>query len=100
MMMNLAKVMQKDLNSIREKPDVTLKLIFFDGEEAFVNWGPTDSIYGARHLAEVYHNNRLLSKATGEAISDLDRMDMLVLLDLIGHKNSRFYSNFKDTQDW
>ena len=31
--------------------DVTLQFIFFDGEEAFVNWTPTDSIYGARHLA-------------------------------------------------
>ncbi|XP_018568162.1 glutaminyl-peptide cyclotransferase [Anoplophora glabripennis] len=100
MMLNLAKVMQKDLNSIRDKSNVNLKLVFFDGEEAFVNWGPTDSIYGARHLAEVYHNNRLLSITTGETISDLDRMDMLVLLDLIGHKNSRFYSNFKNTQDW
>jgi len=30
---------------------VTLQFIFFDGEEAFQNWTPTDSIYGARHLA-------------------------------------------------
>jgi len=28
-----------------------LKFIFFDGEEAFEEWGPEDSIYGARHLA-------------------------------------------------
>jgi len=28
-----------------------LKFIFFDGEEAFKEWGPADSIYGARHLA-------------------------------------------------
>jgi glutaminyl-peptide cyclotransferase len=30
---------------------VGLQLIFFDGEEAFVNWTPRDSLYGARHLA-------------------------------------------------
>jgi hypothetical protein len=31
---------------------VSLKLIFFDGEEAFNKWGPTDSIYGAKNLAK------------------------------------------------
>lgn len=100
MMLNLAKVMQRDLNSIRDKHDVTLKLVFFDGEEAFQHWGPKDSIYGSKHLASVYDTNVQLSKATGETVSDLDRMDMLVLLDLIGHKNCRFYSNFKNTEDW
>ena len=30
----------------------TLQMIFFDGEEAFVNWTDDDSIYGARHLAK------------------------------------------------
>jgi glutaminyl-peptide cyclotransferase len=30
---------------------VGLQLVFFDGEEAFRHWTPTDSIYGARHLA-------------------------------------------------
>ena len=32
--------------------DTSLQLIFFDGEEAFVDWTDTDSLYGARHLAE------------------------------------------------
>lgn len=32
--------------------DFSLQLIFFDGEEAFVRWTATDSIYGSRHLAE------------------------------------------------
>lgn len=31
-----------------EFADVTLQLIFFDGEEAFKDWTDTDSIYGAR----------------------------------------------------
>jgi hypothetical protein len=31
--------------------DVSLQFIFFDGEEAFVQWSSTDSIYGARGLA-------------------------------------------------
>lgn len=41
---------------------VTLQLIFLDGEEAFVEWSEKDSLYGARHLAEVlaekpHHND-------------------------------------------
>jgi hypothetical protein len=28
--------------------ETTLQLIFFDGEEAFISWSATDSIYGAR----------------------------------------------------
>jgi glutaminyl-peptide cyclotransferase len=34
-----------------------LQLIFFDGEEAFVQWTDTDSLYGARHLAEKMSGN-------------------------------------------
>lgn len=31
--------------------DMTLQLVFFDGEEAFKDWTDTDSIYGARCIA-------------------------------------------------
>jgi len=31
--------------------DTSLQLIFFDGEEALVDWTETDSLYGSRHLA-------------------------------------------------
>lgn len=34
------------------KPDLSLQLIFFDGEEAFLHWSPRDSLYGSRHLAQ------------------------------------------------
>ena len=36
--------------------DVTLQMVFFDGEEAFREWSKTDSLYGARHLAELWEN--------------------------------------------
>ena len=47
--------------------NVTLQLLFLDGEEAFVEWSDTDSIYGARHLAEVlaqkpHHHEKYKSK--------------------------------------
>ena len=44
--------------------DYSLQLIFTDGEEAFRQWGPTDSIYGARQLAaDMVHRGGLLSVA-------------------------------------
>ncbi|KAI4457263.1 glutaminyl-peptide cyclotransferase [Holotrichia oblita] len=94
MLINLATVMKKELEPLRE--DVNLKFFFFDGEEAFENWSPTDSIYGARHLAEVYENKVRL----GSGPSHLERIDMLILLDLIGAANPRFFSYFRDTDRW
>ncbi|XP_065339633.1 glutaminyl-peptide cyclotransferase isoform X1 [Cloeon dipterum] len=82
-----------------KKSDVSLKFIFFDGEEAFNVWGPTDSIYGAKNLARKLQrtayppNNR-------EGTTHLDRMDMLLLLDLIGVEFPSFYNYFKDTDRW
>jgi len=58
--------------------DVSLMFIFFDGEEAFEEWGPNDSIYGAKHLAKEWHNKKT---AYGEGIhfSELDRIVSTVL---------------------
>lgn len=55
MMINLAKVMSPQLTSLKEA-NLSLMFIFFDGEEAFRQWGPTDSIYGARHLAKKWED--------------------------------------------
>ncbi|KIK58307.1 hypothetical protein GYMLUDRAFT_202786 [Collybiopsis luxurians FD-317 M1] len=41
--------------------DTTLQLVFFDGEEAFVSWTDTDSIYGARNLADVWSSTYITS---------------------------------------
>jgi len=59
MMLDLAEVLDPLLNSRLERlengleddedtSETTLQLIFFDGEEAFIDWTSTDSIYGAR----------------------------------------------------
>lgn len=55
-----------------------IKLIFFDGEEAFDEWTATDSIYGSRHLVQDW--------ASG---SDdlLSKISLFVLLDLLGAPN-------------
>lgn len=71
---------------------VTLQLMFFDGEEAFVSWSGTDNTYGSRHLARTLETKFY---PPGQSTStELDRIDMLVLLDLIGVANPIFYNHF------
>lgn len=89
MLLNLAHVMSSYFNQLRSKDDVSIKIVFFDGEEAFQTWTATDSIYGARHLA-----------AKWESENFLHRIDMLVLLDLLGTPDPTFYSFFRETENW
>lgn len=100
MMLNLIAVMKENFEKIRDRTDLSLKLIFFDGEEAFQEWGPKDSIYGAKHLAHKYSQNNLIARSTNEQITDLHRIDVLVLLDLLGAPGPTFYSYFQDTERW
>ncbi|XP_059059130.1 glutaminyl-peptide cyclotransferase-like [Achroia grisella] len=94
MMIDLAKVMSAQLNKLK-KSNLSLMFIFFDGEEAFRLWGPNDSIYGARHLAKKWQR-----KPYKDGANHLQRMDVLVLLDLLGAPDPVFYSYFKATEKW
>lgn len=89
MLINLAYVMSKYFQEHKTKTDVSIKLVFFDGEEAFDQWTATDSIYGARHLAEKWEKENFLH-----------RIDMLFLLDLLGAPDPTFYSFFRETEHW
>lgn len=62
MLINLAIVLDGYLNQNRDNNDLSLKLLFFDGEEAFLHWNALDSIYGARHLAQKWENEGFLPK--------------------------------------
>lgn len=89
MLINLAFVLDKYFNQIRNDNEISIKLLFFDGEEAFLYWNPQDSIYGARHLARKWENEGFLKK-----------IDMLVLLDLLGAPDPNFFNFFENTQNW
>ncbi len=56
----------------------TLKLAFFDGEEALVEWGPDDSLYGSTHLADSWVDS-------GEA----RRITAVFVLDMVGDRDLR-----------
>jgi Zn-dependent M28 family amino/carboxypeptidase len=63
----------------KTKPEYTLWFVFFDGEEAVVDWSAMegrDNTYGSRHLA---------AKLTGDGT--LNRIKALVLFDMIGDKD-------------
>ncbi len=70
------------LGSLRDKPKITVKLVFFDGEEAFCeNWSDCgnpdnpDNTYGSRHYV-----------AQLKARKEIDDTHSLILLDMIGYK--------------
>jgi glutaminyl-peptide cyclotransferase len=86
MLLDLAHTLDDALvNAQAASTQYGLQLVFFDGEEAFEEWSNTDSIYGARHLASLWGR------------PTLDRIELFVLLDLIGVANPRFLDFFPAT---
>ena len=53
-----------------------VRVVFFDGEEAMVRYGPQDGLHGSRHMAQAL-------RATGEA----EAVRAVVVLDMIGDRD-------------
>ncbi|XP_037933884.1 glutaminyl-peptide cyclotransferase isoform X2 [Teleopsis dalmanni] len=93
-LLNTAKTLAPYLQrQFKQRNDIGLMLIFFDGEEAFKEWSNTDSIYGSRHLAKQLATPRSLIDWS----RNIDKIEVLVLLDLIGAANPKFYSFYPNT---
>ncbi|XP_055609587.1 glutaminyl-peptide cyclotransferase-like isoform X2 [Uranotaenia lowii] len=99
MMLNLAKTTESALDLLRNNTDLSLMLVFFDGEEAFRKWSATDSLYGSRHLAKKWTTNPYVARS-GKSMREIDRVQLMVLLDLIGGENPKFYSFFDNTKNY
>lgn len=98
-MINLAYALRRDLNEDKQKrSELTLQLIFFDGEEAIRKWRGKDNTYGSRHLAKKWESERYIHD--GVEGNTLDRIDVFVLLDLIGVKDQQFFSLQQSGHDW
>uniref|UniRef100_A0AC34F9B4 Glutaminyl-peptide cyclotransferase n=1 Tax=Panagrolaimus sp. ES5 TaxID=591445 RepID=A0AC34F9B4_9BILA len=95
MLLDLARTLGPLLHQ-RTNNHITLQLIFLDGEEAFVNWSPTDSIYGARHLADLWTKKWYPSTdgSSFDLSKKIDRIDVFMLLDLLGTRNPRITSTY------
>ena len=59
-------------------PELGLRFIFFDGEEARFSYGPSDGLHGSRHAVEKL-------RQTGE----LSRCRAMILLDMVGDRELR-----------
>lgn len=65
------------LNNAKEKPEVGIDIVFFDGEEGeesqgadFSGWKPLGSVYFTEHLPEIYGGNKPGSGAVLDMICD------------------------------
>lgn len=75
--------------------DMGVQILLLDGEEAFLQWTATDSLYGARALAE--HWETAYHPANSFYKNPLDQISMFVLLDLLGAPNPTVPSPFLPT---
>ncbi|XP_071761918.2 glutaminyl-peptide cyclotransferase [Centroberyx gerrardi] len=99
MMLELARALDDELKTQKSSsPDLTLQLLFFDGEEALFQWTSTDSLYGSRHLAQKMERTPHPAGATDT--NQLHGIDLFVLLDLIGAPGPRFGNQFPSTSRW
>lgn len=82
--------------------DTSLTMIFFDGEEAFGRWTDDDSIYGAKHLAEMWEKQTEAFRQdlpTHKTTNVLDSIEYFILLDLLGAKGSTVHDLY-DASSW
>lgn len=88
-----AMAREGDVEKLKQERGVMI--LFLDGEEAFHTWTDTDSLYGARDLAEFWDTAPVPAMSTRRSL--LSRIDLFVLLDLLGAPNPRIPSYFQTT---
>ncbi|XP_037124461.1 glutaminyl-peptide cyclotransferase-like a [Syngnathus acus] len=99
MILELATALDNKLRAYkRQRPQVTLQLVFFDGEESFEKWTTTDSLYGSRHLAERMASTPYPAGSLHTTL--LNTVDLLLLLDLLGPPNPMIVNHFENTARW
>lgn len=70
----------------QRKNKFTYWLVFFDGEEAFVNFTATDGLYGSRHLVQ---------KLT--ASGELGRIQAMILVDMVADAKLNIHRDYNST---
>lgn len=68
------------------KNELTIWLVFFDGEEPVQSWSATDSLYGSRHLVEGL-----------AASNELSRVRAMILVDMIGDARLDIHREYSST---
>ena len=76
LLLAIADKLRAQTDGGRKLDGYSVWLVFFDGEEAFVNWSASDSTYGSRHLAAKWDRD-----------GTLKRIKAFMLADMIGDKD-------------
>ncbi|KPM04540.1 glutaminyl-peptide cyclotransferase-like protein [Sarcoptes scabiei] len=98
MILELIKILNPKLRANQNNQHISLQVIFFDGEEAFERWSEMDSLYGSRHLAARLNSLAFRSDVCGSnVLTELNRIETLILLDLIGEASPRFCPHSSST---
>lgn len=96
LLLELVQALDVMLSRIKQQAaPVTLQLLFLDGEEALKEWGPKDSLYGSRHLAQIMES---IPHSPGP--TRIQAIELFVLLDLLGAPSPIFFSHFPRTARW
>ncbi|KAK5992496.1 Glutaminyl-peptide cyclotransferase [Cladobotryum mycophilum] len=107
MLLHVARSIEDSLKSKWEEMDkngelnddleagVGVQILLLDGEEAFVKWSDTDSLYGARALAEEWESQYHSSMSIYQ--TPLHSISLFVLLDLLGAADPIISSYFLPT---
>ncbi|XP_055992229.1 glutaminyl-peptide cyclotransferase-like protein [Sorex fumeus] len=96
LLLELVHALDQELSLTKEQAaPVTLQLLFLDGEEALKEWGPLDSLYGSRHLAQLME-----AAPHSPGPTRIHAIELFVLLDLLGAAYPTFYSHFPRTARW
>ncbi len=59
------------LRGQKKRPGYSIWLVWLDGEEAIKQWSATDSVYGARHLAEKWQKDGTAKNVKGFLLADM-----------------------------
>ena len=115
MIMNIVLVSQKYFSTVWEKFDRPNQIVpikdlrtpvfflancnsiysvsFFLGEEALIDFSDDDGLYGSKHLAKAWSSATTInSKSYFNFRTELDRIHLFVLLDLLGSASPKFKS--------
>lgn len=85
---NLYQNQNSSLTLDDRRKDMGFKIVFFDGEESLKEWTADDSLYGSRHLANKWIEQEVM-----------DKIQFLVLLDLLGAEPAPVRSYFRETHE-
>lgn len=66
--------------------ELTLWVVFFDGEEAIRQWGPRDGLYGSRYLTNWWQQRGILP-----------RIRALIIVDMIGDRDLKLRRDLNST---